>query len=323
MSTGPRHSNTESRRPLGRRLWSCLRLGVTKGAKAALWLLAIMVPVSFAVKLLAWTGALGFVARGMAPAFDLFGLPGEAAVALLSAMLLNIYVCIAAAGMIPLTDRQVTILALMALVAHALIIEGAVQRKAGTSAWRMTALRLVACAAVGILLNMFLPADAGPATTRGVTEPAGSGFGAMLAAWALGTAWLVGKVTGIVVGLMVLQRMLDEFGVTRMLARVLYPVLWLLGLPRRAAFLWIVANTLGLAYGAAVIVERAEAGDLPAEDGELLHRSIAVCHSLLEDTLLWVAVGAWALWITLPRVALAAAVVWSYRAWRRVRGPAK
>ncbi len=310
----------DARPPLRKRLWSCFRVGIVKGAYAALWLLAIMVPVSLAVKLLAWTGALGFVARGLAPAFRLFGLPGEAAVALVTAMLLNIYSCIAAAGSIPLTDRQITILAVMALIAHNLIVESAVQRKAGTSAWRMTVLRIVVCLVAGVVLNMVLPEDSGPETTRGVTEAREPGFGAMLAAWALGAAGLVGKVTGIVVGLMVLQRMLDEFGVTRMLARVLYPVLWLLGLPRRAAFLWIVANTLGLAFGAAVIVERAEEGELPAEDGELLHRSIAVCHSLLEDTLLWVAVGAWTLWITLPRVALAAIVVWGYRAWRRARG---
>ena len=49
---------------------------------------------------------------------------------------------------------------------------------------------------------------------------------------------------------------------------------------------------------------------------ELLNRSIAICHSLLEDTLLFVAIGAWALWITMPRLVLAAAAVWGYRLWR-------
>jgi spore maturation protein SpmB len=113
---------------------------------------------------------------------------------------------------------------------------------------------------------------------------------------------------------MVLQRILREFGLIRLLSYVLFPVLWLLGLPRRTAFLWIVANVLGLAFGAAVILEEAESGALDKDDAQLLNRSIAVCHSLLEDTLLFVAIGAWAVWITLPRLALAAAVVWMYRA---------
>lgn len=130
----------------------------------------------------------------------------------------------------------------------------------------------------------------------------------------------------LVMGLMVLQKVMEEFGVVGWLSRTLWPALWLLGLPRGTAFLWITANTLGLAYGGAVLLEETRAGKLPKEDVDLLNRSIAVCHSLLEDTLLFVAIGAWALWITLPRLALAAAAAWGYRAWRRLRpapaGPA-
>ena len=141
-----------------------------------------------------------------------------------------------------------------------------------------------------------------------------TGLVATLKTWAIDTAWLAGKVIALVMGLMVLQRVLKEFGIIGVLSKLLFPVLWLLGLPRRTAFLWIVANVLGLAYGAAVILEEADSGALDKKDAQLLNRSIAVCHSLLEDTLLFVAIGAWALWITLPRLALAAAVVWIYRA---------
>ncbi len=93
-------------------------------------------------------------------------------------------------------------------------------------------------------------------------------------------------------------------------------MLWLLGLPRNTAFLWIVANTLGLAYGAAVLIDETASGQITRQEAELLNRSIAICHSLLEDTLLFVAIGAWAFWISIPRMALAAAAVWTYRLWR-------
>jgi len=126
----------------------------------------------------------------------------------------------------------------------------------------------------------------------------------------------------LVVGLMILQRLIREFGVAGLLARALYPLLWLLGLPRSTAFLWITANTLGLAYGGAVLIEESRSGALARRDVELLNRSIAVCHSLLEDTILFVAIGAGALWITLPRLVLAAAAVWGYRLWARVAQPA-
>jgi spore maturation protein SpmB len=281
----------------------------------AVWLLMIMVPVSLAVKILAWSGLLAWIAQPLNPVFACVGLPGETVVAFLTGVFLNIYSAIAALGSISLTDRHVTIFAVMALISHNFPVEAAVQHKTGTPAWRTIGLRLASSLVAGLVLNWLLPVSDVPAKLQAVASSA-TGLAAVLRNWAIDTAWLAGKVIGIVMGLMVLQRVLKEFGIIRVLSQLLFPVLWLLGLPRRTAFLWIVANVLGLAYGAAVILEEAESGALGKEDAQLLNRSIAVCHSLLEDTLLFVAIGAWALWITLPRVALAAAVVWIYRAGR-------
>jgi len=275
----------------------------------------IMVPVSLGVKILAWSGILGWIAGPLNPVFAWVGLPGETVVAFLTGVFLNLYSAIAALGSIPLTDRQVTIFAVMALTSHNFPVEATVQHKTGTAVWRTVSLRLASSLIAGLVLNWTLPHSDVPAGLQAVAASA-MDLPAILKNWAIDTAWLTGKVIAIVMGLMVLQRILKEFGVIGALSRLLFPILWLLGLPRRTAFLWIVANVLGLAYGAAVILEEARSGALDREDAQLLNRSIAVCHSLLEDTLLFVAIGAWALWITLPRVALAAAVVWAYRCGR-------
>jgi spore maturation protein SpmB len=296
----------------GRLVW-CFDNGIRAGLRTAGWLLAIMVPVSLAVTFLAWSGLLGWMARPFNPLFAWVGLPGETVVPFLTGVFLNIYSAIAALGTIPLTERHVTIFAVMVLISHNFPVESAVQHKTGTPAWRTVGLRLTASLVAGLLLNGIMPAGADAARARGLETPS-TELVALLWSWVVGTAWLSGKVIGIVMGLMVLQRILREFGLIRLLSYVLFPVLWLLGLPRRTAFLWIVANVLGLAFGAAVILEEAESGALDKDDAQLLNRSIAVCHSLLEDTLLFVAIGAWAVWITLPRLALAAAVVWMYRA---------
>lgn len=302
---------------LAGRLRACVREGVRKALPTVAWLLSLMVPISLAVTILSWTGALSWAAQGLVPVFQLVGLPAETAVAFLTAVFLNIYSGIAAMSSVPLTDRQVTILAMVMLISHNFPIEGAVQKKTGSSLAGMLALRLVASLLAAYVLNLILPAGDVAARTRGVNV-GGLAFWPMLAAWAVSTAWLVGKVALIVVGLMILQGMLKEFGIIAILSRPLQPILWLLGLPRKTAFLWIVANTIGLAYGSAVIIEETAQGQIEPRDVELLNRSIAICHSLLEDTLLFVAIGAWALWITLPRMALAAAAVWGYRAWRAV-----
>jgi len=296
-----------------RRLGRCIADGACKGLRTALWLVGIMIPISLAVMLLQHFGVLAYLAPALGPVFRHLGLPGEASIALLTSALLNVYSGIAALSVIPLTDRQVTILALMILICHNIPAESVIQHKAGTSLGRMVVLRIVVSFAGGFLLNRILPAGDPAAQIRGAVEIVSAGFWPALGGWALGAAQLAAKICLIVVGLMIVHRLLREFKILDLLAVPLTPLLWALGLSRRSAFLWLVANSLGLAYGSAIILEDIQAGALSRKDAQRLNRSIAVCHSLLEDTLLFVAVGAWAFWITVPRLALAALVVWIYR----------
>lgn len=298
---------------VARRLGRCIADGASKGLRTALWLVSIMIPISLAVMLLQHFGVLAYLAPALGPVFRYLGLPGETAVALLTSALLNLYSGIAALSVIPLTDRQVTILALMMLICHNVPAESVIQHKAGTPLARMVVLRIVVSFAGGVLLNRILPAGDPAARIRGTVEIVSVGFWPALGGWALGAAELGAKICLIVVGLMIVHRLLREFKVIGLLAVPLTPLLWALGLSRRSAFLWIVANFLGLAYGSAIILEDIQSGALGRKDAQRLNRSIAVCHSLLEDTLLFVAVGAWAFWITVPRLALAALVVWTYR----------
>jgi spore maturation protein SpmB len=321
LSAPPSNGPPVGSSPATRLAW-CFNIGIRAGLRTAVWLLMIMVPVSLVVKILAWSGFLAWAARPLNPVFAWVGLPGETVVAFLTGIFLNIYSAIAALGSMSLTDRQMTIFAIMALTSHNFPVEAAVQHKTGTPAWRTIGLRLTSSLIAGLALNWALPHSSVPARLQVVTASA-LNLAGVLKIWAIDTAWLTGKVIAIVMGLMVLQRVLKEFGLLRVLSWPVFPILWLLGLTRRMAFLWIVANTLGLAYGSTVILEEARSGALDKEDAQLLNRSMAVCHSLLEDTLLFVAIGAWALWVTLPRLALAAAVVWAYRLSRLLAGHAR
>lgn len=303
------------------RLWQCLREGVLRGLRTSGWLLTIMVPISLAVTLLGWLGWLPIIARPLGPVFRLIGLPGETIIAFVTGGFINIYSGIAALGAIQLTGRQVTVLAIVMLISHGLPLEAVVQRKSGTAVWRTVALRLAASFAGAVLLNLLMPFDPTDLPRARVeAASADAPFWSMLLGWGRGMGLLGCKVGGIVIGLMVLQRLLREFGIIHLLSKVLYPLLWLLGLPRRCAFLWIVANTLGLAYGAGVIVEEVRQQAVSLRDAQYLNRSIAICHSLLEDTLLFVGIGAWAGWITFPRLILAALAVWGYRAVEAMMG---
>ena len=136
---------------------------------------------------------------------------------------------------------------------------------------------------------------------------------AELEIWAVGMAYLCAKIMVLVTLLMILQRILEAFGITGRLSRLLKYPLMVLGVPPRAAFLWVVANTLGLAYGAGVILDHVRRGRLAPVEADILNYHVAISHSLLEDTLLFVAIGVSAWWITLPRLILAGIVVWLKR----------
>jgi len=303
------------------RLASCTRLGFRKGGVTAWRLLRIMIPVSFCVAMLRYFGMLDHIGPYLQPVFQLLGLPAESVIACVTAASLSVYAGIAVLVTIPLTERQLTILAMMILVAHNLPVESAIQHKAGTSVWRMVLLRIAASFAAGFVLNAIMPAGSDAAEVRGSATVASEGFWPAMAGWALGMAKESAKIIAIVVGLMILQEVLKEFKLMDRLAKPLGPLLWVLGLPKRMAFLWIVANVVGLAYGSGIILEEVEAGALTRKDAQLLNRSMAVCHSLLEDTLLFYVIGAWVFWITVPRLVLAALVVWAYRGivffWKR------
>ena len=288
---------------------------VKPAMRSALWLLSVMVPVSFAVAILRWSGVLTTVAGWLAPAFEIVGLPGEAALAFLSAVFLNIYSALGVMSSITLEHREVTILALMCLFTHNLPVETAVQKRTGSSAWAIVLLRLSGTVLGALLLNLLLPGPAasGGGGTAGTIQTR-TGLMSALAEWGQSAGVMIATVIAIITALMILQRLLREFGVLEWLSRVLRPPLRAMGLPEETAFLWVVSNTLGLAYGSAVLIEEVEQERLSLRSSDLLNHHIAVSHSLLEDTLLFVAVGAYLGWIVIPRLLFATAVVWAKRA---------
>jgi len=293
-----------------------IRRAIKPALKTAAWLISIIVPVSFAVTLLQNWGALDYIANRLEQVCWLFGLRGEAALVIVTTALMNIYSGIAVIQSIPFTVREICIMALMGLLAHNLIVETIVQIKTGSSGLRMVCLRLAGAAAGGLFLNWILPEN-NTVAIHGVAS-VHLPFFELMQNWLTGTLWLTFKLICIVVALNILQRILDEFGAIDALSRRIVPLLRLMGLSANTAFLWIVANVVGLAYGAAVLIEHRKENKISVEDADLLNHHIALSHSLLEDTALYLAIGVGLGWITLPRIALAIIAVWIVR-WLRIK----
>jgi len=288
-----------------------IKLALPKAFETIKWLLSIMIPVSFVVMILNYTGILALVSSYVSPAFKLIGLPGESAFILLTSIFTNIYTAIAVITSLELEGRVVTILAVMCLVAHGFIIETAVLKKTGSSVIRMILLRLFGSFAIGAILNLVLPVDKSQIVSSIVLMQ--ESFFVMLTVWFQSTLLLIIKVTILITLLMIFQKLLESFGVIRWISKFLKPLQLLMGLPESTSFSWIVANTLGLAYGAAIIMEQVEEGKMKKEDADLLNHHIAVSHSQLEDPLLFAAIGVPLGWMIVPRLILGIVVVWLRR----------
>ena len=300
------------------RLAASTRAGLRSGAKTLLWLLSIMIPVSFFVFLLEWFGALEALSSALSPAFRRLGLPGTGAIVFLSGLFINLYSAIAAMAELGLDLRAVTILAMVGLSAHNLLVEIPVLASAGSHPLRMVVLRLLGALVAAIALSRVLPEALGlesPAFGAGFGSRTASpaGFASAVLQWGAGVGGLVVRVGLVVLTLMVVEQWLQAFGVTEWLGRKLKPLMRLFGLPESVAFLWVVSNTLGLAYGAGIVRREVAQGELSKADGDLWCHHVSLSHSLLEDTLLFVALGVPALWITVPRVLLAIVAVWERR----------
>ncbi|MGN0033144.1 MAG: nucleoside recognition domain-containing protein [Candidatus Limimorpha sp.] len=291
------------------RMLSCIRSATTSALKIIAWLVKIMVGVSFGIMLLKYFGIIGVVSRWLTPVFSSFGLPGEAALAYVSGYFVNCYTAMAVMSAMDLGPRSTTILAVMVLCSHNIIVESTVQHKTGSSMIRIIIVRTLSAFFLGFILNLIMPGRTSYTETEFFTTER-LPFLDMFLDWIKQTVKTVSLMVVLVYLLSLLQRILKEFGVIEAIARFLRPIMLFFGLPPETAFLWLVANTLGLAYGAAVMIDETEQGTTTKEQNDILNHHICVSHSNLEDLLLFTAIGGNFLWMLLSRWAMSLILVW-------------
>ena len=244
--------------------------------------------------------------------FKVFGLPGATALAYVSGYFVNVYSCIAVMTTLELDWRALTILCTMVMCSHSMVLETAVLKKTGANGVRMVIVRTLSAFILGIVLNLILPGEPNLAmetVERGPLAP----WWPTLWEWFLSALKLVLMMTVIIYTLNILQRTLREFGIMERIARVFRPLMRVFGLPANVVFLWIVANIIGLGYGAAAMLDEMDRGGVSRRDVLLLDTHICISHSNLEDLLLLTACGAvW--WILLlARWAMSIVLVWEQR----------
>jgi hypothetical protein len=297
------------------RMRKCILAALPQSGKVCLWLLKIILPVSLLVQLFQYSGWLAVLSAYLEPVFSLIGLPGETAIVYITSLFCPLYAPVALIASMSLGVREATILAVMCLVAHNLVVESSVQAKTGSTFWGMVLLRIGMSFVIAFCLNKVMPEE-GWGRYAGDVGNAG-GFDTVqdvLVFWWMSSMKVIVTILLIVTSLMILHRALEEFNCMKRLSSFFAPLMRVFGLPENTVFLWLVGNIVGLAYGSAIMMEQIEQKKLSYADGDLLNHHLAVSHSLLEDTLIFVAIGIPAFWIISTRLVFAFLTVWLRRA---------
>jgi len=294
--------------------------GIWKGWQGFIWMLKILVPISFLTALLDWTGYIKHMDFLIQPVMNLISLPAMAALPLIIGMLTGVYGGIAAMMVLPFSKEQMTLMAIFLLIAHNLIQEGVIQGKSGLHPLKATIFRLVAALITVAVVAQFMNIE----TVENLTNASNAIVGSQplitaIKGWAVEMFYLSVKIFVIIMGIMLLLESLKALGWIKHIVKMLLPFLRALGLSPRVGMLWMTAVVFGLAYGAAVIVEEAKKGDLSKQELEELQLSIGINHSMVEDPSLFLSLGLSAFWLWIPRLITAVIAVRLLTLWQSLK----
>ncbi len=267
---------------------------IREAAGVSFTLFRIMVPVVIAVKILSELGLVKYIAAAFAPLMNLVGLPGEMGLVWATAVVTNMYggivIFASIAPGLNMSTAQLTIIGCMILVAHSMPVETTIARKTGVRIRFMIPFRLLCALLLGFILhNVYTLGNflQGEGRILWEASPGGTGLGS----WALSQLQNLATIFLIVLVLIILMKILDRLGITRLMNSVLEPVLTSMGIGKSAGTVTILGMVLGISYGGGLIIRDVSSGKLSDRDVFFSMSLMGLSHSLVEDTLLMMSLG--------------------------------
>ncbi len=258
-------------------------------------LFKLMIPIIIIVKIIEELGGIKYIAMALEPLMQWVGLPSSLGLVWATTMISNIY-----AGMIifithpheSLSIAQVTVLGTMMLMAHALPIEVRIAQKAGVRVLFTLILRIGSALLLGFILHKTYSAtDYLSQTSNALWQPVIS-TDSSLSAWIISQLKILFQVFLVISVLVVFLKILKLSGFEKLLAYLLKPLLKVLGLSDKTTSITIIGVGLGLTYGGGLLINEAQKEDISKRDIFGSISLLAICHSLIEDTILILLLGA-------------------------------
>lgn len=254
----------------------------------------VMVPIIIIIKVVEEFGGIALLSQWLSPLMSSVGLPDEMGLVWATTILTNIY-----AGLLvfmntdaELSIAQVSVLGSLMLIAHSLPIEAAIAKRAGVSISMTLLIRLGGGLLFAWILHQTyqfggILQDAAqvvwspePAVEQSYLE------------WGWVQVENLVAIFVIISALLLALKLLKLLGVEKLMAIALRPVLKVLGISREATNMTIVGITLGLSFGGGLLINEAKQGHIPARDVFTAIMLLNLAHSMIEDTILILLIGA-------------------------------
>ena len=263
---------------------------------ACLILFKFMIPISFIIRIIQEMDLLEPVSNVLTPVMHIVNLPPEMALVWLSTIIVNIYGGFIALFAIypymePITVAQMTTLCVMSLIAHTFPIELTIAKKTGIRLWVMFCFRFGFAIVAGIILSNiynFFGWLQQPLSLPLVGDIGRVSWGVW--AWYELQHYLL--ITGVIFGLVIVLHVLQITGIIALFNTVLKPVLGWMGIGEEVLPLTVVGLTLGIAYGGGLLIDECEHKAIPPREIFYSMSFLGLFHSLIEDSLLMISMGA-------------------------------
>lgn len=122
----------------------------------------------------------------------------------------------------------------------------------------------------------------------------------------------------IIIPLMLILEIAKDINILDKTGIILYPLLRLFKISNLSGIPIMAGLVFGISYGAGVIIDAAKSGDLDFREMYLINIFLIVCHSIIEDTALFMVLGANGVFIVVVRLILAIIITYLFSRWNRL-----
>lgn len=267
--------------------------GLTNGIQVTWTLSKIIFPITVLVTILQHTPVLPLVIQLFTPLMSWIGLSGEAAVPIVLGNSLNLFAGIAAIVSFEFTVKEVFIMALMLSFSHNLFVESSVAVKVGIRWPIVVGIRIALAILSALTIHLFWSGGQEIAQYGfvGVDSSTPESWVAIGYDGFLTAGNSVLQLAMIVVPLMVILQFLRELGWLKKISTQLAPFTKLLGMKPNASMTLVAGLSIGLAYGAGVMVQAVREDGVSKKDMYLALIFLVACHAVIEDTLIFIPLG--------------------------------